>query len=227
MYVIITGGGAIGTRFAYSQMSAGHEVLVVDSDEARISKVESSLGNVALLGDATVADTLVNAGVRRADAFVATTGDDATNLASCQLAKFIFEVDQVISIVNESLNSDLFSATGVDTVVSRTDIILANLAGTLLDHPMAELMLLNDRNEKLVTMKVPRNAHSVGKRIGDLPLPYGIIIPLVISRVGSPFVPSEDTVLLGGEEVIATCPNESLDELAYALTGLSFAARVV
>ncbi len=227
MYVIILGCGAIGTRFAYSQIVAGHEVLLIDLNEARIAKVETSLGDIAILGDAAVGDTLINAGIERADAFVATSGNDANNLAACQLAKFIFNVGQVISIVNESSNSNLFHAAGVDTIVSRTDIILANLAGTLLDHAMAELMRINDRNEKLIAMKVPRNAHSVGKRIRDLPLPYGIIIPLVISRVGTPFVPAEDTVLMGGEEVIATCPAESLNELSYAITGQSFSSVVV
>ena len=91
---------------------------------------------------------------------------------------------------------------------------------------MVELMTLNDRNEKLVSMKIPRNARSVGNRFRDLALPYGIIIALIVSSVGSPFVPSEDTVILGGEEVIASCPVEALDELAYVLTDQRFSSLV-
>ena len=226
MYVIIVGAGALGTRSAYSQIHAGHEVLLIDTDEARIAKVQQSLGNVAILGDATEEFTLASAGINRCDAFLATTGDDAVNLASCQLAKFTFKVNTVIAIVNDSTDTNLFLAAGVDNIVSRTDVILANLAGTLLDHPMAELMTLNDRNEKLVSMKIPRNARSVGNRFRDLALPYGIIISLIVSNVGSPFVPNEDTVILGGEEVIASCPVEALDELAYVLTGQRFSSFV-
>lgn len=222
MYVVVVGCGGIGARFAYSQVAAGHEVVMIDTDELRIEKVNASMGDIAMLGDATVADTLIDAGISRADAFVTTTGDDATNLAACQLAKFGFNVEKVISLVNESADAQLFTIGGVDTVLSRTDIILANLAGTLLDHPMAELMRINDRNEKLVTMKVPQNARSVGNQIRNLPLPYGVIIPLIISRVGTPFVPNEDTVIIGGEVIIASCPHESLDELSYTLTGQSF-----
>ena len=177
--------------------------------------VQKTLGNVALLGDATEEFTLQSAGINRCDALIATTGDDAVNLASCQLAKFTFGVETVVSIVNDSTDTNLFLAAGVDSIVSRTDVILANLAGTMLDHPMVELMTLNDRNEKLVSMKIPRNARSVGNRFRDLALPYGIIIALIVSSVGSPFVPNEDTVILGGEEVIASCPFEALDELAY------------
>ena len=226
MYVIIVGCGALGTRSAYSQLHAGHEVLLLDTDETRVDVARKTLGNVAVLGDATEEFTLLSAGINRCDALIATTGDDAVNLATCQLAKFTFNVKTVVSIVNDSTDTNLFLAVGVDSIVSRTDIILANLAGTLLDHPMAELMTLNDRNEKLVSMKIPRNARSVGNRFRDLALPYGIIIALIVSNVGSPFVPNEDTVILGGEEVIASCPVESLDELAYVLTDQRFSSLV-
>ena len=226
MYVIIIGCGALGTRSAYSQLHAGHEVLLLDTDEARVDMVQKTLGNVAMLGDATEEFTLHSAGINRCDALIATTGDDAVNLAACQLAKFTFGVETVVSIVNDSADTNLFLTAGVDSIISRTDIILANLAGTLLDHPMVELMTLNDRNEKLVSMKIPRNARSVGNRFRDLALPYGIIIALIVSSVGSPFVPSEDTVILGGEEVIASCPVEALDELAYVLTDQRFSSLV-
>ncbi len=227
MYVIVVGCGAIGARCAYSQLHAGHEVLLIDTNESRIAKVRSSFGDVAVLGDATEEFTLTSAGINRCDAFIATTGSDAANLAACQLAKFTFEVPNVVSIVNETSNSNLFLLAGIDRVVSRTDVVLANLAGSLLDHPMAELMTLNDRNEKLVSMKIPLNAQAVGNRFRDIALPYGIIIALVISNVGAPFIPTEDTVLLGGEEVIASCPAEALDELAYVLTGQRFSSVVI
>ncbi len=226
MYVIIIGCGALGTRSAYSQLHAGHEVLLLDTDENRVDMVQKTLGNVAILGDATEEFTLQSAGINRCDALIATTGDDAVNLASCQLAKFTFGVETVVSIVNDSTDTNLFLTAGVDSIVSRTDIILANLAGTMLDHPMVELMTLNDRNEKLVSMKIPHNARSVGNRFRDLALPYGIIIALIVTSVGVPFVPNEDTVILGGEEVIASCPVEALDELAYVLTGQRFSSFV-
>ena len=226
MYVIIVGCGAIGTRSAYSQLHAGHEVLLLDTDETRVDMVHKTLGDVAMLGDATEEFTLQSAGINRCDALIATTGDDAVNLAASQLAKFTFNVQTVVSIVNDSADTNLFLAAGVDSIISRTDIILANLAGTLLHHPMAELMTLNDRNEKLVSMKIPPNARSVGNRFRDLALPYGIIIALIVSSVGSPFVPTEDTVILGGEEVIASCPVEALDELAYVLTDQRFSSLV-
>lgn len=226
MYVMIVGCGALGTRSAYSQLHAGHEVLMLDTDESRVAMVQKALGNVSMLGDATEEFTLYNAGIQRCDALIATTGDDAVNLAVCQLAKFTFGVETVVSVVNDSTDTNLFLTAGVDSIVSRTDVILANLAGTLLDHPMVELMTLNDRNEKLVSMKIPTTARSVGNRFRDLALPYGIIIALIVSSVGSPFVPNEDTVILGGEEVIASCPVEALDELAYVLTGQRFSSLV-
>ena len=63
MYVMIVGCGALGTRTAYSQLHAGNEVLMIDTDESRVATVQQSLGNVALLGDATEEFTLYNGGI--------------------------------------------------------------------------------------------------------------------------------------------------------------------
>lgn len=219
MYVIITGAGAIGTRFASAQINAGNEVTIIDVSETRIQKAQAALGNITVVGDATRSETLINAGIARADAVIALTGDDGINLAVCQLAKQAFKVKTVAAIANYSHNADIFLRAGADEIVNRTDITLANLTGTLLQHPMAELMNINSRYDKLVTMRIPTDAPSVGKQIGELALPYGLIIAIVISENGEPSVPTEATVLIGGEEVISSCPQEALDELAYALTG--------
>ena len=219
MYVLITGAGAIGTRFASAQINAGNEVTIIDVSETRIQKAQAALGNITVVGDATRSETLINAGIQRADAVIALTGDDGINLAVCQLAKQAFKVSTVAAIANYSHNADIFLRAGADEIVNRTDITLANLTGTLLQHPMAELMNINSRYDKLVTMRIPSDAPSVGKQIGDLALPYGLIIAIVISETGEPSVPTEATVLIGGEEVISSCPQEALDELAYALTG--------
>ena len=219
MYVLITGAGAIGTRFASAQINAGNEVTIIDVSETRIQKAQAALGNITVVGDATRSETLINAGIQRADAVIALTGDDGINLAVCQLAKQAFKVNTVAAIANYSHNADIFLRAGADEIVNRTDITLANLTGTLLQHPMAELMNINSRYDKLVTMRIPTDAPSVGKQIGDLALPYGLIIAIVISETGEPSVPTEATVLIGGEEVISSCPQEALDELAYALTG--------
>ncbi len=219
MYIMIVGCGTLGTRSAHSQLLAGHEVVLFDIDPTRVAKIRNSLGNVAVLGDATEEFTLSSAGIARCDAFMATTGDDAVNLASCLLAKFTFDVETVVSVVNDSTDANLFLAAGVDTVISRTDLILANLATTLLEHPIVELMTLNDRNERLISMKIPTDARSVGSSIQELLLPNGIIIALMVPNHGAPFVPDKSTKLLGGEEIIASCPAESVDELAYILTG--------
>lgn len=219
-YIIIVGAGAIGTRFASAQISAGNEVTVIDISAIKVQKAQAALGSVLVLGDATRSETLVNAGIERADAVFAVSGDDATNLAVCQLASSSFKVRNVAAIANYGHNAVVFRKTGAD-IVNRTELSLANLTGTLLRYPMADHGTINDRNDKLVTMRIPRDAPSVGRRFGDLAqsLPYGLIIAVVVSPTGDPFVPSESTVLEGGEHVISTCPEDRLSEYAYALTG--------
>jgi cytochrome c oxidase subunit 1 len=102
MYVIIVGCGALGTRSAYSQLHAGHEVLLLDTDENRVDMVQKNLGNVALLGDATEEFTLHSAGINRCDALIATTGDDAVNPACAfiTIVALIVGVAQMVFLFN-------------------------------------------------------------------------------------------------------------------------------
>jgi len=62
--------------------------------------------------NATNKSILLDAGIDRAQALVATTSDDAVNLMACWLAKK-FDVANVVSIVNQKEHSEMFKEVGV------------------------------------------------------------------------------------------------------------------
>ena len=90
MYITIAGAGKLGRSLADWLISSGHEVCVVERDRIKRDRVDADFGSISVLGDCVETECLSRAGVSRADIFVATTGDDAANLVSCQLAKHHF-----------------------------------------------------------------------------------------------------------------------------------------
>lgn len=220
MYVIIMGAATIGYPLISSLVTAGHEVLAIDPDPQRAAYLRRKLGSVFLSGDATSSSVLREAGTNRADIFIATTGNDADNLAACLLAKNMFNAGRTVSVVNLPENAELFEMAGVDVAVSTTDLVLSNISGALPAHPLVRLMPIRGRGLEVVGLKIPAGAAVVGRPLRDVQVPYGAHISLIISSAGRAETPTPETILEGEDEVIAVSPAESTQSLWETLTEL-------
>ena len=67
-----------------------------------------------------IGPTLTQPGDARSGLFIAATGNDAVNLASCQLAKQVFNVPSTVAVALEPENATLFEALGGQNVSPRT-----------------------------------------------------------------------------------------------------------
>ena len=219
MYIIIVGGGKVGYYLAKQLVEDGHEVLIIEKDAARCEQISAELGDIALRGDGCEGATLEAAGTGRADLFIAVTGDDEDNLVACQVAKTKFAVLRAVSRINNPKNETIFKKLGIDTTVSSTAVILAHIEQELPSHPLISLMTLRGGGLEIVEVKIPRQAGVVGKRIKDLLLPQQSLIILTIDEEGAPRIPTDDTVVRAGDEVMAVTRRESLDALRAVLTG--------
>ncbi|MBT5893630.1 MAG: TrkA family potassium uptake protein [Chloroflexi bacterium] len=220
MYLVIVGGGKVGAPLASSLINEGHEVFVLDNDPDVVASLKRELGMIATIGEATSLRALQDAGASRAGAIIATTGSDADNLAACQLARTNFDVARTIAIAHSPENAELFDRSGVDLVVSATDLVLANLATALPGHPLIRLMPLADRSQELVAIKLPSAGTAVGHTLSELRLPYGTKIVLMITSAGLSKQPGSDAIIESEDEIIALSPANSTTELWKLLTEL-------
>ena len=214
------GAGTIGYPLVSSLVSGGHEVLAIDTDPERSVPIVRKLGGVFLEGDATVPRTLRRAGANRANIFIATTGKDEDNLAACLLAKNVFNTARTIAVANSPENAALFEMAGVDVTVSATDLVLANIAGSLPAHPLIRLMPIRGRGLEVVGIKIPDGGLVVGKPLKEIQLPYGSFIGLIINSSGQADTPVPETVIEGEDQIIAVSPEDSTGALWDTLTEL-------
>jgi trk system potassium uptake protein TrkA len=222
MYVIVVGAGKVGYYLAKELLEApeAHEVLVIEQDPAKVDRVTQELGDIALRGDGCEASTMEAAGFGRADMVIAVTGDDEDNLVVCQVAKAKFSVPRTIARLNNPKNESIFKRLGIDTTVSATAAILAQIEQELPTHPLIHLLQLKGGGLEIVEIKVPKSAAIVGKRIGDLLLPQQSLITLIVDAEGVPRVPGNDTVIRAEDQIVAVTRRESEDGLRAALTSL-------
>lgn len=221
MYIVVVGAGTVGYGLAMElQALADHEVVLVERDRARAAELREELGEMIVHGDGTEVVLLETVGARRADVLIAVTGEDGVNLVACQVAKHWFHVDRAIARVNNPRNERLFRMLGIDSTVSATAAIMAQIEVDLPEHTLVPLMRLHGTGLELVDLHVLAGSLAAGVAVRDLPLPTETVISLVVDAAGTPRIPTADTVLAPGDEVIAVIRSEAEPELRALISGV-------
>ena len=219
MYVLVAGGGKVGFHLAQELVNANHEVLVLERDPARCSQIADELGQVVLNGDCCEATTLDLAGVARADLVAAVTGDDEDNLVICEIARKR-GVPRTVARINNPKNELLFKKRGIETTISATQAILAQIEQELPTHEMIPLLQLHSGLE-LIEIRLPDSSPAAGRSIREVLLPPESLISLVVDPGGVPRIPSGETRLNPGDALVVVTRKESLDMLREALVGVT------
>ena len=221
MYIIVVGGGAVGYGLALELLEfPDHEVVLIENDPTVARDLREELGEMVIEGDGTEVVFLEAAGAGRADLLVALTRDDGRNLVACQVAKHWFHVDRTIARVIDPRNERLFKTLGVDATVSAAAAALAQIEATLPEHIVVPLMHLSGSGLEIVDLHVLPGSTAEGSAIRDLPLPYQTVISLVVGIDGAPRIPTADTVLQTGDEVIAVIAEAAEEQLRGLFAGL-------
>ena len=114
MYIIVAGGGKVGSNIARSLIEMQREVTIVEQRRDRFAQLEAEFGHSAMLGDATEIAVLERAGIARPPELVlAVTGDDEDNLIISQIAKEGYGVPKAIARVNDPRNQQHFDLLGI------------------------------------------------------------------------------------------------------------------
>jgi trk system potassium uptake protein TrkA len=146
MYIIIVGAGDIGTPLIGIATRSGNEVVVIERDPRKADETASEYDCMVLGADATVKETLDDAGAGRADAIVSTTDQDATNVMVCLLAKE-FDVPTVTSVVHDAEHMNLFRQIGVNTIENPQQLIAGHLYRAVARPAIVDYMRVGDEAE--------------------------------------------------------------------------------
>ncbi len=216
MYVIIAGGGKIGSYLASLMVEASNEVAVIEKQEDLCDTIVDFLSEDALVinGDCCETRILQDAGAQRADVFVASTGQDETNLIACELAQRNFNVPRVVARVNSPKNLRIFRDVGIECV-SGTSLIGSLILEEALYGSVSITSSLTHGDVILseYTIGHMRNFEdSEGVRLGDIELPSGARF-VAVEYEDNAEVADEDTVLYPGDQVIVVSDRDLIPDI--------------
>ncbi len=220
MLIVVNGGGKVASYLAKTMVTNGHDVALIEKRAEIVEKLLYELPKQVLVihGDGCDATYQEDAGVGRADVFVASTGDDDDNLVACQLARVAFGVPRAIARVNNPKNEHIFNALGIEAI-SSTTIISRMIEEEALVGDLRTLISLRKGNMAIVEIELPTDRCVVcNKKVAELPLPVDCVLVALI-RGENVVTVHGDTELLPGDVVIAFTAVEHEKALKKALTG--------
>ena len=123
MFLLIVGIGRVGSTVARTMLQDGHTVSCLDEDPESHARLEigldqswEDLGGRYTVGTGLEIEALEEAGIATADAFVAATDGDNTNLVIAQIAKRRFNVPTVIARILDPYRAEWYESQGVHTI---------------------------------------------------------------------------------------------------------------
>jgi trk system potassium uptake protein TrkA len=116
MKALVIGCGRVGSTVALTLHQEGWDVVVIDEKEDALSRLGESWRGAFVVGHGMDTDLLREAGIEEADAVVAATDGDNTNIVIGQVAQKRFGIDCVVVRVLDPARAEFYAARGMRTV---------------------------------------------------------------------------------------------------------------
>ncbi|AZH25933.1 potassium channel family protein [Haloplanus aerogenes] len=202
MYLVIVGAGDIGTPLIEIATTGGNEVVVIERDEERAERASRQYDCLVINDDATIKDTLQDAGAERADALISTTDQDATNIMVCLLAQEL-DVPTIVSVVHNPDHMNVFRQIGVNTMQNPQRLIAEYLYRSVKRPSIVDFMRIGEQAE-VFEITVEADAPIAGKTLREADeagLIGGQMLIVAIERDGDgePITPRGNTRIEAGD----------------------------
>lgn len=198
MYVVIMGAGRVGLSLADLLIEDGYDITIIENEESLCTDASAELDALVICGNGTSSKVLEEVNIQDADYFVATTGNDESNLLSCILVRN-YEVPNIIARVSNPDHEEAFKEVGIDNVIS-PEVTAAGFLEKLITRPnVADLITLGEGDGEILDMTVT-NDKIVGKKIKDISPDKDYII-IATYHDGKLIIPQTDSVLSRGEKI--------------------------
>ncbi len=223
MYVVIGGGGKVGAYLAGVLLASGNEVAVIEERAQSADFLSVALEGAYLVinGDCCDSRFQEDAGIRQADVYVGATGQDDTNLVSCEIAQRVFNVPRVIGRVNNPKNLRIFREVGIECISSTT--LIANLIEE--EALLGSVSLVSSLTHGDVALQeftighMRHHSDEEGIPIGEIDMPEGSLI-VAVAYEDDAEVANPDIHLYPGDQVIVVADNSVLDDVRVLFRSL-------
>lgn len=207
MHAVIMGCGRVGLQLTVELCAHGHQVAIIDKNPSAFDKLPPGFDAKTVVGLGFDREVLEEAGIADADAFIAVSSGDNSNIVSARVALEHYHVPKVIARIYDPRRAEIYQRLNIPTV-----------ATTKWGVKQIQLMLFHDREEireslgggDLLRLRVPVTGHLVGKPVNDLNID-GKVLVAGVSRGGGGFIPTGGSTLQEGDYLVVMLAKDGMD----------------
>jgi len=207
------GCGRVGSTLARDFQNLGHSVAVIDQDREAFRRLGADFNGLTVAGIGFDRDTLLEAGIERADAFAAVSDGDNSNILAARVARETYGVKNVVARNYDPGRAEIYQRLGIPTVATvlwTTDQIMRRIL------PSGAKSEWQDASGKVQLSEVHLHSDWYGN-------PVLIIEELskarvaFITRLGEGLIPDEHTVLQEGDVLYVLSSDTELSQISDSL----------
>ncbi|RMH49497.1 MAG: Trk system potassium transporter TrkA [Alphaproteobacteria bacterium] len=201
--VVILGGGNVGLEVARRLEALPQRIRakVIERDRARAEAVADALERTIVLnGDGLDVALLAEANISRADAILALTDDDKTNLLASVRAK-TEGCAMAIALVNDPTMTSLMDPLGIDAYINPRATTVSSILRHIRHGRVRAIYSVGDAEGEVIEAVVMSNSPIAGKHIRDIEFPEGVLVGGILK--GETFVrPEGATRIDAGDRIV-------------------------
>ena len=195
VHVVIMGCGRVGSTLALDFQNLGHSVAVIDQDREAFRRLGPDFTGAAVAGVGFDRDTLIEAGIEKADAFAAVSNGDNSNILAARVARETYGVKSVVARIYDPARAEIYQRLGIPTVATvlwTTDQIMRRLL------PEGSRSEWQDASGKVQLIEVSMHRGWFGHPVAlvEKNAPARVAF---ITRLGEGKIPDEHTVFQEGD----------------------------
>ncbi|ASY09220.1 trk system potassium uptake protein [Candidatus Nanopelagicus limnes] len=197
MHVVIMGCGRVGSTLAVDLEKSGHTVAVIDQNREAFRRLGANFNGRTVAGVGFDRDTLLEAGIEKADAFAAVSNGDNSNILAARVARETFGVKNVVARIYDPGRAEIYQRLGIPTVATvlwTTDQIMRRLT------PDGTKSEWRDATGTILLVEVSLHKEWYGESILLIEKNTNARVAF-ITRLGEAVLPDEHTVLQEGDLV--------------------------
>lgn len=199
---VILGAGVVGMNVAkaLSKMNKKVYVKIIEEDKDLCREAARTLTDAIVVNsDSLDPHILKTENVGRADVLISVTDADERNLLAC-MASLKFGTTKVISRYLTREYGDIFSFTGIETIIGYHLIIANEITKGLISDEDSILKMKHD-SEYFFSLKIDGKSPLSKRLFGDLDIPDGVRFAAIL-RNGRIIYPAYDTDFRDGDRVL-------------------------
>jgi len=176
--IVIIGGGNVGLAVAVAleQRTDRVRAKIIEKDRARAEIAADSLSRTIVLhGDGMDMDLLLEAAIDRADAVLAVTDDDKTNLLAAVRAKQA-GCAMAIALVNDPTLAPLMGPLDIDAYINPRATTVSSILRHIRHGKVRAVYSLGDSEAEMIEAQVLSTSPLAGRLVREIEFPEGVLV---------------------------------------------------